>query len=74
MQKDVQRNRDNSDMPPRKRYVLGRNNDKKGRTINYHTNPYFGCVTANKFTNRETWIIEIYSDERLLKALHNALL
>lgn len=48
----------------RKRYVLGRTNgggkDKGGNdTLSFHVNTYFGCVTANKFTNRETWIVEI---------------
>lgn len=45
------------------RYVLGRTNaNGKGQgnhTLFFHVNPYFGCVTANRFANRETWIAEI---------------
>lgn len=44
------------------RYVLGRTNAKgkgENHTLKFHANPYFGCVTANRFTNRETWIAEI---------------
>lgn len=37
--------------------------DKGGNgTISFHVNTYFGCVTANKFTNREQWIVEIQSN------------
>ena len=48
----------------KKRYALGRTNGRgknKGgnSTISFHVNAYFGCVTANRFANRETWIIEI---------------
>lgn len=48
--------------PKVKRYVLSRTNGKgKGcnHTLSFHVNPYFGCVTASKFTNRETWIVEL---------------
>lgn len=45
------------------RYALGRTNaggkGKGNHTLDFHVNPYFGCVTANRFTNRETWIVEI---------------
>lgn len=41
------------------RYVLGRSNDRKGETIRFHVNPYFGCVTAVQRDNRQTWIVEI---------------
>lgn len=48
------------------RYALGRTNaGGKGQgnhTLSFHVNPYFGCVTANRFTNRETWIVEIQSN------------
>lgn len=50
-------------IPPKLRYVLGRTNAggkwQGNHTLSFHVNPYFGCVTANKFTNRETWIVEI---------------
>lgn len=51
--------------PPKKklRYALGRTNAKGKRqgnhTLSFHANFYFGCVTAAKFNNRETWIVEI---------------
>ena len=48
--------------PPKIRYVLGRTNAKgkgENHTLKFHVNSYFGCVTANIFTNRETWIAEI---------------
>lgn len=47
-----------------KRYVLGRSNARGGNegndTLSFHVNKYFGCVTASKFANRETWIVEIH--------------
>ena len=51
-------------MQTKLRYVIGRTNgggkNKGGNsTISFHVNAYFGCVTANRFANRETWIIEI---------------
>lgn len=45
-----------------KRYALGRTNAKgkgENHTLKFHVNPYFGCMTANRFTNRETWIVQI---------------
>ena len=49
--------------PPRLRYALGRTNATgKGQgnhTLSFHVSPYFGCVTATRFNNRETWIAEI---------------
>lgn len=49
--------------PPKLRYALGRTNaNGKGQgnhTLSFHANPYFGCVTASRFNNRETWIAEI---------------
>ena len=49
--------------PPQLRYALGRTNaNGKGQgnhTLSFHANPYFGCVTATRFNNRETWIAEI---------------
>lgn len=59
---------DNDNMPtkastPKLRYAIGRTNAcGKGHgshTLSFHVNSYFGCVTANRFTNRETWIVEI---------------
>lgn len=47
---------------PKIRYVLGRTNAKgkgENHTLEFHINSYFGCITATKFTNRETWIAEI---------------
>lgn len=45
------------------RYVVGRSNAHgKGQgnhTLAFHVNPYFGCVTASRFTNREPLIVEI---------------
>lgn len=48
---------------PKLRYALGRTNaNGKGRgnhTLSFHANPYFGCVTATRFNNRETLIAVI---------------
>lgn len=63
--------------PPKLRYVLGRTNGhgKCSDTEKYHVNLYFGCVTASRRPNRETWIVEIQPEnERLSKALFDALL
>jgi hypothetical protein len=57
-----ERNSNNMPTKPKLRYTLGRTNAKgkgKNHTLKFHVNPYFGCVTANRFTNRETWIAEI---------------
>lgn len=44
----------------KKRYVIGRSNHaEKGNTSNYHANPYFGCVTMSRWTNRQPLIVEI---------------
>lgn len=47
---------------PKLRYTLGRTNAKgkgENHTLSFHANPYFGRVTANRFTNRETLIVEV---------------
>lgn len=49
-------------IPPKIRYVLGRTNhadDGTYGTSKFHVNPYFGCVTVMRRSNRETWIVEI---------------
>lgn len=46
--------------PPKLRYALGRTNaNGKGQgynTLSFHANPYFGCVTARRFTNETSSI------------------
>ncbi|MCM1295381.1 MAG: hypothetical protein NC311_07540 [Muribaculaceae bacterium] len=45
------------------RYILGRSNERGGgghcSTLSFHANPYFGCVTSSRFSNREQLICEI---------------